>query len=401
MKRGFFSESDVTSKRPLPLIAQCGLCGLKDHCLSPKMSISGEGQRKILVVGEAPGEKEDKLGRAFVGPSGELLRDTLRKFGIDFRQDCWITNAVICRPKDNELPTKAIEYCRPNLINAVKSLNPEAILLLGGSAIESLVGWMWKEKVGGVDRWVGWQIPNQKLNAWVMPTYHPSFVMRCENERQAVPRIFFEKHIEALANKTGRPFVTVPDYRNEVEIVFDTDRAASILLRMISKGGTVSFDYETNTLKPDIGKASILCCAVSWQGKKTIAYPWQGKAVGATKELLKSDLLKISHNLKFEHRWTKTILGCEVRNWLWDSMIAAHVLDNREGITGLKFQSFVLLGQESYDDKLEKFRKGVPGGINRLSDKSKVSVEELLRYCGMDALLTYKIAQIQMKQIGG
>jgi hypothetical protein len=75
-------------------------------------------------------------------------------------------------------------------------------------------------------------------------------------------------------------------------------------------------------------------------------------------------------------------------------MIAAHLLDNTPGITGLKFQSFILLGQESYDDHIKPFFKSK--GKSRFNRIKELDLNELLLYGGLDSLLTYKIA---MKQI--
>ena len=79
-------------------------------------------------------------------------------------------------------------------------------------------------------------------------------------------------------------------------------------------------------------------------------------------------------------------------------MLAAHVLDNRKGITGLKFQAFVQLGQESYNDHVGGLLKGdKKSHINRIHE---IDVHDLLLYNGMDSLLTYKLAIIQMKEMG-
>ena len=59
MSKGFFSESSFKNDRGSPTTPHCGLCGLYKNCLHPKMSPVGEGSKKILLVGEAPGKEED------------------------------------------------------------------------------------------------------------------------------------------------------------------------------------------------------------------------------------------------------------------------------------------------------------------------------------------------------
>ena len=95
MNKGFFTLSE--SKQPTASkLAQCGLCGLYKHCLSPKMPPSGDGRKKILVVAEAPGENEDKQNTQLIGRAGQRLKFHLKQLGVDLHRDCWKTNAVIC-----------------------------------------------------------------------------------------------------------------------------------------------------------------------------------------------------------------------------------------------------------------------------------------------------------------
>src|SRR3990167_7733579 len=104
MRKGFFSLSSITSPKPSSEVAKCGLCGLAKTCKSPKMPYTGEGRKKILVVAEAPGRKEDEKGTQLIGQDGQLLRQTLKQLDIDLDWDCWKTNAVICRPPNNITP---------------------------------------------------------------------------------------------------------------------------------------------------------------------------------------------------------------------------------------------------------------------------------------------------------
>ena len=80
-------------------------------------------------------------------------------------------------------------------------------------------------------------------------------------------------------------------------------------------------------------------------------------------------------------------------------MLAAHVLDNRPGTTGLKFQAFVLLGQKSYNDHIEPLleTKSKKTHINRIHE---IDMDDLLFYNGLDSLLEYKVANIQMNMMG-
>jgi len=110
--------------------------------------------------------------------------------------------------------------------------------------------------------------------------------------------------------------------------------------------------------------------------------------------MTKSPMPKIASNLKVEDRWTRAKLGHRVRNWYWDTMIAAHVLDNTPGITSIKFQAFVHLGQGDYDSHIKPFLKArKESKFNRIHE---LDLNDLLLYGGLDSYLEYWVA---MKQI--
>lgn len=399
MPQGFFQSSEIQTKcKTIPLLPQCGACGLLKTCESPKMPVTGKGKRGILIVGEAPGEKEDEQNRQFVGKSGQYLRKVLSELGVDANDECWFTNALICRPPDNKITDRRmVEYCRPNIIKTIGKLKPEVIILLGGTAVESVIGWLWKEDCTKLEPWTGWQIPCQKINAWICPTYHPSYILRELQEKKSVPELFFKSHLEQAFNITGRPYDDIPDYKSDVLTLLSEHDAAKQIRGMADTGKPVSFDYETNMLKPDSSEARIVCCAIS-DGNKAIAYPWHGAAIKATRELLLGPLPKVGASIKFEDRWTRAMLGESVRNWQWDGVVTAHTLDNRKGICSVKFQAFVRLGQESYDDHIKPYLKSPNGWSNEPNRIHEVKLDDLLLYCGLDSLLEHKIATLQMRE---
>lgn len=391
---GFFSESELVESEPSPTIAKCGLCKLCRSCNSPKMQWTGCGYRKILVVAEAPGENEDREGTQLIGKAGQKLRECMQKLGVDLDRDCWKTNAVICRSE--ETPTeRQIVACRPNLLRTIEELHPEVILLLGAVAVKSLIGHLWRksEDPGKIGRWVGWKIPCQQLNAWVCPTWHPSYLLR---KPDPVLELWFDRHLEEAFKLKEAPYPEgTPDYPALVERILDDAQAAKVIRKMIEHGGTVAFDYETDRLKPDHPDARIVSCGVCWEGKKTIAYPWYGDAIKATSELLRSPSKKYGWNLKFEQRWTKALLGHGVRNWEWDGMLAAHTLDNRQGITSAKFQAFVLLGLSPWDRAIKPYLRAEES--NKPNRIGELPLDDLLLYNGIDALVTFEMASKQRK----
>ena len=395
---GFFTSDVGLKKAPLPLIARCGTCGLYRDCKSPKMPPSGKGKKRILLVAEAPGRQEDNNGIQFFGEAGTHLKDVLVKVGIDMREDCFLTNAATCRPPNNKLPKRSVDYCRPNLIRAVEELQPEVIIPLGESAVRSLLGWLWKGDSGtAIGRWVGWQIPCQKLNCWICPTWHPSYLLRNEERATSVLDALFERHLRDACSLQGRPWQEVPNYARQVNVIVDVERAAEAVYRLADGSKPVAIDYETNMLKPDSDRACIVSCAVS-DGETTVSYPWHGKAIKATKRLLRSKVPKIASNCKFEERWTRREFGHGVRNWCFDTMLAAHAIDSRPNTKSIKFQAWILLGQGVWNAHIEPFLQGK--GKNEENRIKEISLDRLLLYGGMDALLEWQVAQVQARKLG-
>lgn len=403
MYDGFFpTVATAPSRRDmLTLVPLCGACKLNTKCRSPLMPLDGRGKKRVMVIGEAPGAEEDLEGRPFVGASGKFLMECLEGTGLDLRRDCWIINSLSCRPENSVIDNeRKIDFCRPRVIKFIREKKPEVVILLGGTAVKSVLGWLWKEDVGNVTRWAGWQIPSQEINAWVVPTFHPSHVLRQLKERpnERVLQAYFQRHLYEAAQLTGRPWEEVPDYKSRVEILLSPEQAARRIRQVYQNAQEVAFDYETTTLKPDGPHASIFACAVS-SGKETVAYPWLKETAQATAEMLSSRVPKLGWNLKFEDRWTRRKMGFWVQNCVYDGMQGAHVLDNRKGITSLKFQAFVNLGLGAYDAGIKPFLKS-KGGTNSPNRIREAPLKDLLLYCGLDSFLEYKLCKMQMKSLG-
>jgi uracil-DNA glycosylase family 4 len=413
MGQGFFPAEPLTvvHESPIGMSAQCNKCKLfANGCKSPKMPVYGKGRREIMVVGEGPGLEEDLRGRPFVGKTGQVLRKALAECGVDLDADCWSTNAVTCRTstlgygKGNVPPTdQQISYCRPNVANAIDRLKPKVIILLGGPAIDSVIGWLFKPNPGDVAKWVGWRIPSQEVNAWVFPTYHPAWVSRAEGKQdEKLVWKLFTDHLGAAVGLAGRrPWIKVPDYEKEVKVVLEPAYAANNLEDWMARERvkTFAFDFETNALKPDNESSYIHCCSVS-NGKTALVFPWQGRVVEMMGELLSAKSWgKVMANAKYEIRWARRKLGIWVRNVVWDTMIAAHVLDNRKGVAGLKFLSFVHFGLGDYSARIEPYLKSREQGGYSPNRVKEAPQRDLMLYCGLDTLMTYKLYELQKEQL--
>ncbi|MBD3405141.1 MAG: hypothetical protein GF411_03275 [Candidatus Lokiarchaeota archaeon] len=376
---------------------KCGTCGLWEQCCSPKMPVTGNGRKGILVIAEAPGKEEDKKNIQLIGNSGQLLRRSLELCDVDLDEDCWKTNAIACYSPGKEAKESHMVCCRPLVNQTIRDLQPKVIVLLGKMAVKSVLGQEWTRGINAMDRWVGWQIPLQRLNAWVCPIWHPNVLL---HNQHAVLGLLFDRYLESAVSLQERPWQHPPQW--ESQIIVETscwDVTLEKLERAKNeyKGKAVAFDYETDRLKPDSSDAKILSCAICFGGQRTIAYPWIPELAEWTSQFLRSDTPKIGANIKFEERWTQKVLGHGVKNWVWDTVQAAHILDNRDGITSVKFQAFVRLGLSMWDLAVENYIAGEDSNSpNRLASVSK---RQLLQYNGMDALVEYKLAMLQRKEL--
>ncbi len=401
---GFFSPAELVGNQKPERFAQCGKCGLYKKCMSPKMPPSGEGQRNVLIIGEAPGANEDQANRQFIGKAGDLLRGVLKRIGVNPDRDCTITNALICRPPNNKVADRRwVDYCRPNLLRTIEERAPVTIIPLGMTAVQSLMYHAYGNDIGSsLRRWIGWNIPSQKLNAWICPTWHPSYLDRNKDMPNGPAlMLLFEQHLRRAFKNKGRPWKQVPDYRGSVELEYNVPVIIALLEDFSNIATPVAFDYETNRLKPEGEGAEIICVSVS-NGKRTVAFPLYGEVVEALKKFLKSSTPKIAQNLKFEDRWSRRVLGVRVRNWAWDTMVNAHCLNNAESTKALDFQAFVRLGLPKYDYGVAKYLttpKRSGGYVNNKIHKCDVAT--LLTYCGIDSLVEWKIAMIQYRLLNG
>ena len=153
-------------------ILTCKACALHATCRSP-VPFRGPSPNSLMVIGEAPGKKEDEEGKPFVGPSGALATSWLGRAGISPDSIAW-ANVVSCFP--NRTPTsQEVIQCGHNRDAQINLVRPSHVLLFGGVALSAwwnlrigvLRGSWWKGTVEGLD-----------YRPWFLATWHPSAVLR-------------------------------------------------------------------------------------------------------------------------------------------------------------------------------------------------------------------------------
>jgi len=131
----------------------------------------GDPSARLMFVGEGPGADEDREGRPFVGRAGQLLTKMIQAMNLD-RSEVYISNIVKSRPPGNRNPTALeIGTCFPFLERQIRAIQPEVIVALGKIAANTLLET--GEPIGKLRGRF-----HQRHGIQVMPTYHPSFLLR-------------------------------------------------------------------------------------------------------------------------------------------------------------------------------------------------------------------------------
>lgn len=151
-------------------------CALKRSCQSTVFA-DGNPEAKLMIVGEAPGADEDRIGLPFVGASGKLLDAMLAAIGLD-RSSVYIANVVPWRPPGNRKPEPAeVELCLPFISRQIELVDPALLLLLGGAPTAALLG-----RPDSITRlrghWMDYSSPRLSHPIPALPTFHPAYLLR-------------------------------------------------------------------------------------------------------------------------------------------------------------------------------------------------------------------------------
>lgn len=319
----------------------CTLCRL--HKTAEYVCLLGQGPVpcKVMIVGEAPGKREDESGIRFVGKSEQLLERVLATHGFD-RENVFITNAVSCRPPDNRTPTKAeIRHCSAWLSYQIRHVKPKAVLLLGNVPLQSITG------EGGIKKKRG--RPFERDGITYFPTYHPSYCLRFPEMEDIL-----SKDVETFKQIVKYGGVPREDRLNPTYV--DTREKFTEMLRCTT--GEVSFDLETSCLYPWAPDARILLLGIGTkEGEFSLPLkhknsPWtedeQDQMLAALTEKVKHCKLDTS-NGKFDFLWLWVHYGLEWHHyWDFDTQYA-HYLWNENEFRGLKHLAQKYEGAPEWD----------------------------------------------------
>jgi DNA polymerase len=160
----------------------------------------GNPKARVMVIGEAPGEDEDRQGKPFVGVSGKLLDRMLASIGLDRATNAYITNIVFWRPPGNRKPTaEEIVLCMPFVQRHIELLDPALLLLVGGpSASTILANPSGITKLRG--KWFDYESPGLPRPVPAMATFHPAYLLRSPQQKRLAWRdlLAFKQKYDSL-----------------------------------------------------------------------------------------------------------------------------------------------------------------------------------------------------------
>jgi DNA polymerase len=152
-------------------VSGCIKCGLHKTRTQTVFGV-GDENADWMLIGEAPGAEEDRLGDPFVGQAGKLLDNMLAAIGLSRRENVYIANVLKCRPPGNRNPTpEEVEKCTPHLLKQIELIKPKLILAMGRFAAQTLLDTdaSISSLRGRVHRYAG--VP-------LIVTYHPAYLLR-------------------------------------------------------------------------------------------------------------------------------------------------------------------------------------------------------------------------------
>ncbi|MGD1877984.1 MAG: uracil-DNA glycosylase [Kiloniellaceae bacterium] len=166
----------------------------------------GNPEARVMIVGEAPGAQEDRQGKPFVGPAGQLLDRMLAAIGLD-RSKVYITNLLYWRPPGNRNPTPGeIASCLPFLERQIEIIQPKLLLLVSGMSAKTLL-----HRSEGIlklrGRWADYHHPRLPHPIPALPTLHPAYLLRQPAQKREAWRdlLSFAEAMEREGLNEGAP----------------------------------------------------------------------------------------------------------------------------------------------------------------------------------------------------
>lgn len=339
----------------------CRRCGMYKTSKSVHVIGTGSLTAKVLVLGEFLGIREDESGLPFDGPAGQLLQYQLNAIGVNY----FLSTAIKCRPSDskggNRLPTPTeIDCCKAFTFEIIQQIKPRVILAVGKTSLQQLI------KLGLNSESIrGQQIYFPDFNLYIVPTYHPSHLIKTNDKlhlNQFIEDLTLAKKLSELPPPRRLPSIPRTlsdpiDIKNYLEELKQSEDFACDL-------ETTGFDHRKDRI------TDISFCHQLGQG---VHIKWENvlEFESLLKEVFLIDNIKVGQNIQFDILFLRQ-LGFKINNKIFDTMLAYHMLHmSSEGSVGnaiysLDSLSWILTTEGGYKSILSKL-----GGIGKVQSDSE------------------------------
>lgn len=373
-----------------------------------EVPFDGTKSARVMIIGESPGGSEERVGKPFVGRSGEVLEALLKHVGME-RSEVFIANAARCRlDKDNDTVkdiNDVVATCKKYVETAVKIVQPELIITLGAVSLRQMTkqqkildnrgkffdvvlsNTTTTEDAKGKKRHVVTPFWKGK----VFSTVHPAFVLR--GSSRGFPHL-------ALDDMNQRERMLFEDFKHGIDTWRSKGESAKIKtggyrigtaedLKTLSKAEVVAVDFETagsNALDMHLKDSRILCCGFSMKEGEAQVFLADKKGrlpAGVVKLLQNPKVKKVVANRSFEDDvcWWK--LGIRLGGPVHDVQLMAHLLD----------ENAVAYNLSTLSDTFTELKgiKALAGGKRDAGKLDELPVDKLVAYNGVDCDATLRL----------
>lgn len=334
---------------------QCKGCPLEELGQGPVYpSVPLDREPEYIVVGEAPGADEVKLGAPFVGASGRMLRALLARSRINDRT-CAFANTVWCRPPANATPSKdVVAFCTSRWLDPwlEQHAKGKKLLIVGSIASEHLLGLK-------VTDCAGYPVEGVAGSKLAVATFHPAAVLR-------------DKHLEPITQRHVTKLQVLDhavDFSGLIRLHPTYGELAQFVQEALA-GGEVCFDFETRGL--ELEHRTPICIAMTKADGVTVGVTWDERVKELLRPLFASPGVKlIGYNIKFDAHVADLVYGKPPAGQWIDVMRLAQLAD-----------------LETYGMSLKAV---VPAVLDVPLWKDKVQEEGVFLYNAKDALYTWMV----------
>ena len=378
----------------------------------------------ILILGEAPGRKEEETGLPFQGEGGQLFRRKLIKYGFPFNR-CIISNSVLCRPPDNRTPTtKEIKCCEDNLDALIETISPKYIITAGNIPLKRMTG------KTGITKYRGMTI--EKDGVTILPLFHPAYILR-----NASNEVIWEKDIENLVNiingiqiekneddKDYYLIETIEEFKELIKIykgsqVVSIDIEATGKYHWLNAIRSIQFSFKEKNgyflpiLEHRVNikhnePSEVIDKTIQEGLRETGLYNyWKKEELNYIKQELicifeDDDSPFISgQNFKFDQKFLERwLFGNDfyrkIKNVVFDTMIASYLLDEN---TSNKLKDNTYLHFDDLINYAQELQSKINDKDEDESDFTKVKLETLVPYGLGDTDATFRLTNLFAKEL--